>query len=144
MAGVNPGGISRSNIGITRDHGWMALLAKHTKLIILCLHAKKLIYHVINWAKMVILWVNIRVRPPPSWNSVFGTTWLRFSSRSRFRTRARNLVGPRPDDTGQYKDSNVVDWLMAIFPIGWQRTATEAVSRVSSTKTLKRQARPSS
>ena len=46
---------------------------------------------------MVILWVNIRVGPPPSWNSVFGTTWLRFSSRSRFRTRARNLVGPRPD-----------------------------------------------
>ena len=34
----------------------------------------------------------------PSWNSVFGTTWLRFSSRSRFRNRARNLVGPRPDD----------------------------------------------
>ena len=46
---------------------------------------------------MVILWVNIRVRPPPSWNSVFGTTWLRFSSRSRFRARVRNLVGPGPD-----------------------------------------------
>ena len=46
----------------------------------------------------MILWVNIRVRPPPSWNSVFGTTWLRFSSRSRFRTRARNLVRPQPDD----------------------------------------------
>ena len=46
---------------------------------------------------MVILWVNFRVRPPPSWNSVFGTTWLRFSSRSRFRARARNLVGPGPD-----------------------------------------------
>ena len=45
---------------------------------------------------MVILLVNIRVRPPPSWNSVFGTTWLRFSSRSRFRARARNLVGPGP------------------------------------------------
>ena len=45
---------------------------------------------------MVILWVNIRVRPPPSWNSVFGTTWLRFSSRSRFRARVRNLVGPGP------------------------------------------------
>ena len=40
------GDISRSNIGITWGHGWMALLAKHTKLIILCLHAKKLIYHV--------------------------------------------------------------------------------------------------
>ena len=66
MAGVNPGGISRSNIGITWGHGWMALLAKHTKLIILCLHAKKLIYHAINLAKMVILWVNIRVRPPPN------------------------------------------------------------------------------
>ena len=49
---------------------------------------------------MVILWVNFRVRPPPSWNSVFGTTWLRFSSRSRFRARARNLVGPGPDDDG--------------------------------------------
>ena len=47
---------------------------------------------------MVILWVNIRVRPPPSWNSVFGTTWLRFSSRSWFRARARNLVGPGPDN----------------------------------------------
>ena len=45
---------------------------------------------------MIILWVNIRVQPLPSWNSIFGTTWLRFSSRSRFRTRARNLVGPRP------------------------------------------------
>ena len=40
---------------------------------------------------MVILWVNIRVRPPPSWNSVFGTTWLRFSSRSRFRARVTGL-----------------------------------------------------
>ena len=48
MAGVNPGGISQSNIGIPWGHGWMALLAKHTKLIILCLHTKKLIYHVIN------------------------------------------------------------------------------------------------
>ena len=46
----------------------------------------------------MILWVNIRVRPSPYWNSVFGTTWLRFSIRSRFRTRARNLVGPRPDN----------------------------------------------
>ena len=45
---------------------------------------------------MVILWVNIRVRSPPSWNPVFGTMWLRFSSRLRFRTRARNPVGPRP------------------------------------------------
>ena len=47
-------------------------------------------------AKMVILWVNIWVRSPPSWNSVFGTTWLRFSSRLRFRTCTRNPVGPRP------------------------------------------------
>ena len=31
MAGVNPGGISRSNIGISWGHGWMASLAKHTK-----------------------------------------------------------------------------------------------------------------
>ena len=45
---------------------------------------------------MVILWVNIRVQLPPSWNPVFGATWLRFSSRLRFRTRARNPVGPRP------------------------------------------------
>ena len=45
---------------------------------------------------MIILWVNIRVRLPPSWNSVFGTTWLRFSSRPRFQTRARNPVGPPP------------------------------------------------
>ena len=29
---------------------------------------------------------------------VFGTTWLRFSSRSRFRARVRNLVGPGPDE----------------------------------------------
>ena len=47
---------------------------------------------------MVILWVNIRVRSPPSWNSVFETTWLRFSSWLRFRTRARNPVGPRPGE----------------------------------------------
>ena len=40
--------------------------------------------------------VNIRVRSPPSWNPVFGTTWLRFFSRPRFRSRARNPVGPRP------------------------------------------------
>ena len=33
--------------------------------------------------------VNIQVRSPPSWNSVFGTMWLRFSSRPRFRTWAR-------------------------------------------------------
>ena len=45
---------------------------------------------------MVILWVNIRVQLPPSWNPVFGATWLRFSSRLWFRTRARNPVGPRP------------------------------------------------
>ena len=51
MAGVNPGGISWSNIGITWGQWWTALLAKHAKLIILCLHAKKLIYHVINQAK---------------------------------------------------------------------------------------------
>ena len=44
----------------------------------------------------IILWVNIRVRLPPSWNPVFGTTRLRFSSRPRFRTRARNPVGSRP------------------------------------------------
>ena len=44
----------------------------------------------------MILWVNIRVRSPPSWNPVFGTTWLRFSSRLRFRTQARNPVGPWP------------------------------------------------
>ena len=50
MAGVNPRGISRSNIG----HGWMALLAKHTKLIIIFLHGKKLIDHDINKAKMMI------------------------------------------------------------------------------------------
>ena len=98
MTCVNPGGISRSNIGITWGHGWMSLLATHTKLIILCLHAKKLIYHVVNYAKMMILWVNIRVRSPPSWKPVFGsTTWLRFSSRPRFRNRARNPVGARPD-----------------------------------------------
>ena len=40
--------------------------------------------------------VYIRVRSPPSWNSVFGTTWLRFSSRPGFRTQARNSVGPWP------------------------------------------------
>ena len=44
----------------------------------------------------MIFWVNIRVRSPPSWNPVFVTTWLRFSSRPRFRTRARNPVGPQP------------------------------------------------
>ena len=43
---------------------------------------------------MIILWVNIQVRPPPSWDSVFGITWLQFSSRLRLRTR--NRVGPRP------------------------------------------------
>ena len=48
---------------------------------------------------MIILWVNIRVRSPPSWNSVFGAVWLRFSSRPRFQTRARNPVGPRPGNT---------------------------------------------
>ena len=47
---------------------------------------------------MIILWVNIGVRLPPSWNSVFGTTWPRFSSPPRFRIRARNPVGPRPVD----------------------------------------------
>ena len=35
-------------------------------------------------AKMIILWVNIWVRSPPSWNSVFGTTWPRFSRRPDF------------------------------------------------------------
>ena len=45
---------------------------------------------------MIILCVNIRVRSPPSWNSVFGTTWLRFSNWPRFRARTRNPVGPRP------------------------------------------------
>ena len=33
------------------------------------------------------------VRLLPSWNSVFGTMWLRFSSQPRFRTRAHNPVG---------------------------------------------------
>ena len=45
MAGLNPGGISPSNIGITRGDGWMTLLAKYIKL--LCLHAEKLKCHVI-------------------------------------------------------------------------------------------------
>ena len=45
---------------------------------------------------MIILWVNIWIRSPPSWNYVFRTTWPRFSSRPRFRTRARNPVGLRP------------------------------------------------
>ena len=48
-----------------------------------------------NWAKMVILWVNLRVLSPPSWNTVYGPTWLRNSSWCRFRPRVRNTVGPR-------------------------------------------------
>ena len=36
------------------------------------------INHVISEAKMIILCVNIRDSSPPSWNSGFGTTWLRF------------------------------------------------------------------
>ena len=36
---------------------------------------------------MIILWVNIRVWLPSSWNSVFGTMWLRFSSWPQFRPR---------------------------------------------------------
>ena len=46
---------------------------------------------------MIIVWVNIRVRSPPSWNPVFRTMWLRFSSRPWFRSQARNPVEPRPD-----------------------------------------------
>ena len=45
---------------------------------------------------MIILWVDIKVQSQPSWNPVFETTWLQFSSRPRFRTRARNPVEPRP------------------------------------------------
>ena len=82
MAGVNPGGISLSNIGITWGYKWMALLGKHTKL-------KKLAYQVKNQAKMMILWVNIKSSVPPSWNPIFGTTWLRFSNRPWFLTQAR-------------------------------------------------------
>ena len=52
--------------------------------------------HMIYKAKMIILWVNIWVRSPPSLNSVLGTTWSRFSNRPWFRTRVRNPVGPQP------------------------------------------------
>ena len=45
---------------------------------------------------MIILWVNIQIRLPPPWNFVFGTTWLRISSWSRFRPWACNPAGPQP------------------------------------------------
>ena len=45
---------------------------------------------------MIILWVNIQVRSPPSWNSIFRTTWLRFSSWPWFWPQARNRVAPWP------------------------------------------------
>ena len=64
---------------------------------------------------MVILWVNIRVRPPPSWNSVFGTTWLRFSSRSRFRARVRNLVGPGPGGCWFHLGSAYLHIMLPLF-----------------------------
>ena len=70
-------------------HRWMTLFAKHAKLIILCLRAKKLIYYVINYAKMVILWVNFRVQSLPSCNPVFELTWSRNPSWPRI------LPGPR-------------------------------------------------
>ena len=35
------GGISRSNIGITWDYGWVTLLAKHVKFVFLCLITKQ-------------------------------------------------------------------------------------------------------
>ena len=37
-------------------------------------HVKKLIYYVINEAKMIILWLNFRIRSPPSRNLIFGST----------------------------------------------------------------------
>ena len=77
----------RHHLGPRR--GWMTLSAKHTELIILCLRAKKLIYYVINYAKMVILWVNFRVQSLPSCNPVLEPTWPRNPSWPRI------LPGPR-------------------------------------------------
>ena len=45
---------------------------------------------------MIILWVNIQVRSPPSWNAFIGTTWLRFSSRPQFRTAQNDFSKFRP------------------------------------------------
>ena len=41
-------GISRSNTGTIWGHRWMTLLAKHIKFIILCHHAKNLIYYLFH------------------------------------------------------------------------------------------------
>ena len=69
MAGVNPGGLSRSNIGITWGHGWMTmmtLLAKHAKLIILCLHAKNISFHKLSDSE-ILADPDFRGGPQSSW-----------------------------------------------------------------------------
>ena len=89
MAVVNAGGISQSNISIIWGPGWMTLWAKHAKLTILGIHAKKLIYHFINQAKMVILCVNFWVWLPssctwprnPNWPWIQAWTWYPVGSR---------------------------------------------------------------
>ena len=68
---------------------------------------------------MIILWVNIRVQSPPSLNSVFGTTWLRFSSGPQFQTRARNPVGPQPDYHASRQGLSVCIALMCHFFYFW-------------------------
>ena len=76
---------------------------------------------------MVILWINFRVRPPPSWNSVFGTTWLRFSSRSRFRARARNLVGPGPGILDLNTDISLYLWVQYLGMTFWNRSKAKYI-----------------
>ena len=61
-----------------------------------CQTYNSLLYHFTNWAKMVTLWVNFQIWSPPSWNTVFGPTWLRNSSRPRILSQVWNPVGPQP------------------------------------------------
>ena len=127
MAGVNPRGISRSNIG----HGWMALLAKHTKLIIIFLHGKKLIDHVINKAKMMIFVSKFRTRGSdfPADPDFGPGPVIQLSLDliiAQFRTWPLDLWMPLPMLTIRPRPSWLVVWLACgrIFTIHVQRTAT--------------------
>ena len=123
MTGVNPWGISWSNIGITWGHGWMTFLANLTKLIIRCLHAKKLIYHVIKYAKMVILWVNIRVPSPPSWNYL-----LRDHMTQKFYLTPISAAGPQSSWASNWSTCTTMLIVPAKLIVSWQNPLEQSQS----------------
>ena len=103
---------SGRHFSIDYQHHFGTLLAKHAKLIFLCIHAKKLINNVI----MVFFWVNFQVWTLPSCNPVVRAAWPRIGSWYWSWTWVRKPFRPPPVDLFTLKyDSIGTAWYIWAF-----------------------------